>query len=79
MWQYGYSWPTNLSQITTTVTDPAGNDTRHTFSSMHNTSYGFIFRETKTQFFKVWPNSGGVLKTNQRDYKIVVQQSRHRV
>jgi RHS repeat-associated protein len=59
-WDYGYG----VNGSTTVVTDPAGNDTTHTFTALG----GFSFYETMTTSYKGSYSSGIPVKTVQTDY-----------
>jgi YD repeat-containing protein len=48
------------------VTDPAGNDTVHTFTGLNNSCSLY---ETQTQYFQGSHSSGALLKTVQTDYR----------
>lgn len=66
-WQYNYG---AFGTLVTTVTDPLGNDTVHTYTSFGGTSNCYAF-ETETQSYQGSQASGTLLKTIQTDYNLI--------
>jgi len=63
VWHYAYNAP---AANVTTVTDPAGNDTVHTFSPIGGSACSLF--ETKTQYFQGAASGGTLLKTVDTTY-----------
>ena len=78
IWHYSYSVTgspitTPRLAVTTTVTDPLGNDTVHYFTSLNtaNTGNATLF-ETTTAFYQGSSSGGGFLKSVGTDYSFTV-------
>ena len=72
VWQYHYTRIFGQDfPVVTRVTDPAGNDTVHTFGGMG--AFGVYFQETKTDFYQ---GSSTIVKSVQKDYKTVLAKNR---